>query len=511
MRVRLERASRNGAVAVIGLVLAVGTGSAYAANTIGSSDIIDESIQSVDIKDGEVKNTDLGSSSVTGTKVAPETLYGSDIRDASIYANDIKNAQITGAKLAPLAVTGDKVAADSLTGTQILESTLGLVPNADQLDGRDSSGFLQITPLAAQAPDGYGYGKAAVWLRPTAPSNSAVPAVFRWNTDGGLVMSGGGIQEGLIPASGCGERLMWYSGKGAFRAGAPGRCGDPDTPGTAWDDANVGMFSWAGGERSTASGDWSTAIGTGNAASGAASVAIGSSNAGSGSGAVALGVSNAAGGFGSTALGNGNRATGSDSVALGLNGGAFGDGSVTLGTRAVAAPCTGCRTATVDPATGLQGAFVFGDRSTTAYVGATAANQFTARAAGGFRFFTNANLTTGCTLAAGSGAFSCTSDRNSKRAFAHVDGRSVLDRLAALPVMTWQYKDEQGHVRHMGPTAQDFRRAFGLGNSSKQIGLIDEAGVSLAAVKALDARTRRQEREIAALRKQVKALLAARR
>ena len=45
------------AIACFG-VLAGGT--AYAANTIGSADVIDESLLSQDIKNGEVKNSDIG-------------------------------------------------------------------------------------------------------------------------------------------------------------------------------------------------------------------------------------------------------------------------------------------------------------------------------------------------------------------------------------------------------------------------------------------------------------------
>ena len=42
---------------------------AYAANTIGSSDIIDESIQSVDIKNGQVKASDIATDAVTAAEI----------------------------------------------------------------------------------------------------------------------------------------------------------------------------------------------------------------------------------------------------------------------------------------------------------------------------------------------------------------------------------------------------------------------------------------------------------
>ena len=45
-------------------------------------------------------------------------------------------------------------------------------------------------------------------------------------------------------------------------------------------------------------------------------------------------------------------------------------------------------------------------------------------------------------------------------------------------------------MRHMGPYAEDFRAAFGLGTDSLTIGHIDLGGVSLAAAKTLEERTR---------------------
>ncbi|MGI0016792.1 MAG: hypothetical protein ACREBU_25510, partial [Nitrososphaera sp.] len=51
---------------------------AYAANTVGSVDIIDESIQSVDIKNGQVKAADIGVDAVGGSELQGVTklLFG---------------------------------------------------------------------------------------------------------------------------------------------------------------------------------------------------------------------------------------------------------------------------------------------------------------------------------------------------------------------------------------------------------------------------------------------------
>src|SRR5574338_1629253 len=63
---------------------------AYAAATIGSGDIIDNSIQSVDIKDGEVKAADIGNGQVTAAK----------IKDGEVRAAEIAGNAVTSAKIA---------------------------------------------------------------------------------------------------------------------------------------------------------------------------------------------------------------------------------------------------------------------------------------------------------------------------------------------------------------------------------------------------------------------------
>src|SRR3954453_8228377 len=60
-------------------------------------------------------------------------------------------------------------------------------------------------------------------------------------------------------------------------------------------------------------------------------------------------------------------------------------------------------------------------------------------------------------------------ESRTKAGFRDVDPDRLLARLAAMPVHTWQYRTDRPSVRHMGPTAQDFRDAFGLGDSDTAI------------------------------------------
>ena len=80
----------------------------------------------------------------------------------------------------------------------------------------------------------------------------------------------------------------------------------------------------------------------------------------------------------------------------------------------------------------------------------------------------------------------------------HFSEEDVLSRLRALPITTWTMIGGEGNVRHMGPVAEDFYRAYGLGLGETTIGLGDIDGVSLAAAKALEARTAQLQQQLTA-------------
>ncbi len=87
------------------------------------------------------------------------------------------------------------------------------------------------------------------------------------------------------------------------------------------------------------------------------------------------------------------------------------------------------------------------------------------------------------------GTWTNASDRNLKENFLPIDSEEILQKIVALPIMRWNYKIEDDAITHIGPTAQDFHAAFGLGGSETSISTVDPAGVALAAIQALAKRT----------------------
>lgn len=106
------------------------------------------------------------------------------------------------------------------------------------------------------------------------------------------------------------------------------------------------------------------------------------------------------------------------------------------------------------------------------------------------KFFDTGNMTLAGTLTQ-------LSDENAKNNIVPVDPAQILDAVAQMPVSTWQYKSDP-NVTHLGPTAQDFAKAFGLGDTDTGIATVDADGVALAAIKALHA-------EVVELRKLIEA------
>src|SRR3954454_17123185 len=279
-----------------------------------------------------------------------------------------------------------------------------------------TTGAAILALLASALPASSASAQSDILLR--LRSGSPLGDRFRVDSSSAFVAKGV-LGVGVLPYTGAGERLTWDPYHAAFRAGSIGSAG------TQWDDPNTGYYSLAGGYNTTALGLASFAMGYQNTALGSYAVALGYTANADGTGAVAIGY----------------RTT------------ADADYSVAIGQRA--------------STNGHAGAIVLSDGSTTDSTQASANNQFTVRAAGGIRFFTNATMTVGVQVAAGGSSWAVISDRNRKQDFLAVNGEDLLARLRTVPVTTWRLRSEEDRtVRHMGPMAQDWHRAFGFNGDS---------------------------------------------
>ena len=286
---------------------------------------------------------------------------------------------------------------------------------------------------------------------------------------------------------------------------------DQSTVGGGWGNTASGVFatvgggytnsaSWTGttiggGEWNTANTLWATvAGGYHNTASGYnATVAGGEENTASGNNAtVGGGTTNTASGFESTIAGGQENTAGgiASTVPGGLLNSASGNYSFAAGRRAKAY---------------YDGCFVWGD-STDDNLSCAVVDRWLARASGGVYFYTNSTLTTYAYLAAGSGSWASGSDRNLKENVAEVDSKQLLARLAQVPVTTWNYTSQDDSIRHIGPMAQDFYAAFGVGEDDTHITTIDADGVALAAIQGLYAENQELKAQVGDLEARLAAL-----
>jgi hypothetical protein len=269
-----------------------------------------------------------------------------------------------------------------------------------------------------------------------------------------------------------------------------------------------GAASITAGRFAVSSRDNSMALGNASASLGPSSSAVGHFAVSGGANSTALGYFATAGGAASTALGWRATAPEPNTVVLGAVKGknfAGGSANVAIGTTAPQAPLHLFRDDDTQVMFILESEQI-GDPQDRAMM--LLANN------GGIRFeFQNPALSTAWRFQAATGNrdnFEVTkvgsgsiefkvdasgnatlagllfenSDVNAKANIEHIDPGEVLARVATLPISEWEYKDTPGQ-RHVGPMAQDFYAAFGLGVSNTSLATIDTSGVALASIKAL--------------------------
>jgi hypothetical protein len=139
-------------------------------------------------------------------------------------------------------------------------------------------------------------------------------------------------------------------------------------------------------------------------------------------------------------------------------------------------------------ATATSGSFIFADASGPAIATSGEGNMFLVRASGGARFQSSPDGSTGVVLLGGSGAWESVSNVRAKTEFRAEDPERFLRGIAGMSIGSWRYRAQDASIRHVGPTAQDFRAAFGIGASDSTINVVDADGVNMLAIQALERR-----------------------
>jgi hypothetical protein len=149
---------------VLALFIALSTGTAYAANTVFSHDIVDGEVKRPDIRnnavndakveDGSLLGTDLTFETITNAQIATDAVQATEIADNSIDGGEVVDGGLSALDLAVDAVGASEIASSAVGSSEILDGSVGTaevatnsLTTADLL-GADISGNISLTANA---------------------------------------------------------------------------------------------------------------------------------------------------------------------------------------------------------------------------------------------------------------------------------------------------------------------------------------------------------------------------
>ena len=122
MRPRLSYAN---AVSTLALIIAIGTGGAYAATKLP-----DRSVGEFQLRPGAVTAEKIRKNAVTAPKIKAEAIKQGKIANGSITAAKMTQGSVSNSSLQEGSVTNSKLAPEAVTGDKVNEGTLSEVPSA---------------------------------------------------------------------------------------------------------------------------------------------------------------------------------------------------------------------------------------------------------------------------------------------------------------------------------------------------------------------------------------------
>jgi hypothetical protein len=122
----------------LALIIALGTGTAYAADTVFSTDIVD----------GEVKTVDLAEGAVTSANVADGAIGQTQLASGAVGSGQLAPGAVGSGQLAPGAVGPGQIPADGIDGSKVANDSLTVA------DIRGADTLVSINVKAGAVPAG---------------------------------------------------------------------------------------------------------------------------------------------------------------------------------------------------------------------------------------------------------------------------------------------------------------------------------------------------------------------
>jgi hypothetical protein len=185
----------------LALLIALGTGSAYAANTVFSTDIVDGEVKAADLDNNSVRSTKIGTGQVLNQDLGADAVDASKVLDGSIAHADLSNDAVNSANVVNESLTASDLATDSVAATEVANNSID--------SGEISNESLLSSDLGSASVGASELQDAAVGNAELA-SNGVTGAKVAGNTlttadIAGADVNGGGIDvpTGYVPNGRC--------------------------------------------------------------------------------------------------------------------------------------------------------------------------------------------------------------------------------------------------------------------------------------------------------------------
>jgi len=160
MRPKLSYAN---VTATLALIIALGTGGAYAA-----SKLPDRSVGEFQLRPGAVTAEKIRKNAVTAPKIKAEAIKQGKIANGSITAAKMTGASVSNSSLQEGSVTNSKLAPEAVTGDKVNEATLSQVPSAAKAEfatNAESASPPAFAAISSEATIDSSYSKAIQSVR----------------------------------------------------------------------------------------------------------------------------------------------------------------------------------------------------------------------------------------------------------------------------------------------------------------------------------------------------------
>jgi hypothetical protein len=171
--VRTPRLTYANVTATLALVLACGTGGAYAAGQIAP-----KSVGAQQLRPGAVTAAKLRKNAVIAPKIEALAVKGPKIANGAVTASKLAPGSVDNGTLAESSVTTSKIADGSVTGAKVDESSLGQVPSAARASFAEQAEVANPIAFALVDADGSVEGSLSRGIVSADVSQGKEPGIY---------------------------------------------------------------------------------------------------------------------------------------------------------------------------------------------------------------------------------------------------------------------------------------------------------------------------------------------